>query len=125
MNVTSAIAFMAFPVSPVYGATKSGLRSYTQSLRAQLKNTKIKVFELIAPGSSTPLNEKFIGMDGYNANMLMAPEKIVDKAINGMKKDKYEIYPGLAKLISILSRVAPKFVFNRASKWGESFYLHS
>jgi uncharacterized oxidoreductase len=125
MNVTSAIAFMAFPISPIYGATKSGLRSYTQSLRVQLKKTNIRVFELVAPGSSTPLNHKFIGMEGYDANMLMAPEKIVDKAIDGMKKDKYEIYPGLANMVRILTRLAPKFVFNRGSKMGESYFLHS
>jgi len=53
LNVTSGIALVPFPVSPIYGATKSGLRSYTKSLRVQLKNTSVKVFELIAPGAST------------------------------------------------------------------------
>ncbi len=49
LNVTSGLALIPFPVSPIYGATKSGLRSYTKSLRVQLKNTNIKVFELVAP----------------------------------------------------------------------------
>jgi len=116
MNVTSGVALMAFPISPVYGASKSGLRSYTQSLRAQLKDTDVKVFELIAPGSSTPLNDKFMYDDGFNPKLLMAPEKIVDQAIKGLKNDTYEIYPGLAKLMRIMSRLAPKFMISQASK---------
>lgn len=37
LNVTSGIALMAFPISPIYSASKSGLRSYTRALRVQLK----------------------------------------------------------------------------------------
>ncbi len=55
MNVTSGLALIPFPISPIYGATKSGLRSYTKSLRVQLRNTNIKVFELIAPGAKNTI----------------------------------------------------------------------
>ncbi len=120
LNVTSGIALMPFPISPVYGASKSGLRSYTQSLRVQLKNSSVKVFELVAPGSSTPLNDKFKTEDGFDARMLMAPGKIVDAALKGMQKDRHEIYPGLARLMRIMSRIAPKFLLKQASKAGAS-----
>lgn len=121
LNVTSGIALMAFPISPIYSASKSGLRSYTQALRVQLKHTNISVIELIAPGSSTPLNDKFQQEDGFNANALMAPEKIVDAAIKGMQQDQEEIYPGLAKLMRVLSRVAPNFILSQSGKMGASF----
>lgn len=120
MNVTSGIALGALPISPIYSASKSGLRSYTQALRVQLKNTDIKVIELVAPGSSTPLNDKFVNEDGFSTSMLMAPEKIVDAAIKGMQQDMDEIYPGLAKAMRILSRVAPKFALSQAAKMGAS-----
>lgn len=120
VNVTSGIALMPLPLSPVYSASKAGLRSYTQALRVQVKNTNIKVFELVAPGSSTPLNDKFVHEDGFNASMLMAPEKIIDSAIKGMRNDTYEIYPGLAKLMRVMSRLAPKFILSQASKMGAS-----
>src|ERR1700720_37192 len=51
MNVTSGIALVPFPLSPIYSATKSGLRAYTRSLRVQVKKDHIKVFELVAPGA--------------------------------------------------------------------------
>ncbi|PMD92514.1 short-chain dehydrogenase [Siphonobacter sp. BAB-5405] len=120
LNVTSGIAFMPFPISPIYSASKSGLRAYTQALRVQLMKTSIKVIELVAPGSSTPLNDKFIEEDGFNAKALMAPEKIVDAAIQGMKNDKDEIYPGLAGLMRVMSRVAPKLMLSQAGKMGAS-----
>ncbi|MBD2700901.1 SDR family NAD(P)-dependent oxidoreductase [Spirosoma sp. BT702] len=118
LNVTSGIALIPFPISPIYGATKSGLRSYTQSLRVQLKNTSVKVFELIAPGAKTPLNDTFSDVDGFNDSMLMEPEKLVDKAIKGLQNDTHEIYPGLACVMKIISRVAPSLALSQTSKVG-------
>ena len=120
MNVTSGIALMPFPLAPIYGASKSGLRSYTQSLRVQLKNTNVGVFELVAPGSSTPLNDKFLQEDSFDTRMLMEPEKIVNDGIKGMQNNKEEIYPGLAKVMRIMSRLAPKLALSQASKIGAS-----
>jgi uncharacterized oxidoreductase len=114
MNVTSGLALIPFPVSPIYGATKSGLRSYTKSLRVQLKNTGIKIFELIAPGAKTPLNDKFAG--DVDPKTLMAADKLIAAAIKGFQNDKLEIYPGAAKAIKILSRLAPNFLLKQLSK---------
>ena len=58
LNVTSGIALVPFPLAPIYSATKSGLRAYTRALRVQIKKDNIKVFELVAPGAHTPLNDK-------------------------------------------------------------------
>jgi uncharacterized oxidoreductase len=118
LNVTSGIALMPFPLTPVYGASKSGLRSFTQSLRVQLKHTRIKVFELVAPGSSTPLADKFLDVDGFNPKSMMPAEKIIEEALNGLKKDKYEIYPGPLKIIRYVIRWLPNMVLNFASKIG-------
>jgi uncharacterized oxidoreductase len=117
VNVTSGLALVPFPLAPVYGATKSGLRSYTKSLRVQLKNTGIKVFELVAPGSNTPLNDKFAG--DVDESMMMDPVKLIDVAIKGLQSDKLEIYPGIAKVMNILSRIAPWVIFNQMSKIAE------
>ncbi|ATL48925.1 short-chain dehydrogenase [Chitinophaga caeni] len=121
VNVTSGIALGAFPLSPIYSASKSGLRAYTQSLRVQLKNTGIKVFELLAPGSTTSLNDKFMGEDGFSTRFMMAPEKVVDAALKGIERDKDEILPGASKLLKVLSRLAPKLALAQASKIGASY----
>jgi uncharacterized oxidoreductase len=118
VNVTSGIALMPFAMSPVYSASKAGLRSYTQALRVQLKKTNVHVMELVAPGSSTPLNDKFTTEKNVSAAMMMAPGKIVDAALRGLQRDKPEVFPGLAKLMRIMSRVAPGFMIAQAGKMG-------
>lgn len=119
LNVTSGIALGAFPIAPIYSASKSGLRSFTQCLRVQLRSTGVKVFELIAPGSTTPLNAKFRNGAEVNTRMLVSPEKIVDEAIKGMMSNRNEIFPGSAKIMRMLSRLAPKFLLSQATKTGE------
>lgn len=114
LNVTSALSLIPFPISPVYGGTKAGLRSYTKSLRVQLKNTSIKVFELIPPAAKTPLNDKFA--NDVDTKSLMDTSKLVAIAIKGLEKDKLEIYPGLANVLRIMSRLAPAFFLKQLSK---------
>ena len=114
LNVTSGLSLVPFPISPIYGATKSGLRSYTKSLRVQLKKTNVKVFDLVAPGANTPLNDKFSGdVDGKS---LIEPGKVVDTAIKGLMNEQLEIYPGMARIIKLVSRIAPNFLLKQLSK---------
>ncbi|MBA3828455.1 MAG: SDR family NAD(P)-dependent oxidoreductase [Taibaiella sp.] len=123
LNVTSALVLVPFPTSPIYGATKSGLRSYTRSLRVQLKYTSVKVFELIAPGANTPLIDKFT--DDLDSKYLMQPDKLVGVAIKGMQSGKFEIYPGISSVVRIMSRLAPNLIFNQLAKNVTAAFLGS
>lgn len=58
MNVTSGLAFIPFSKVPVYSATKAFFRSFTLSLRHQLKDTGIEVVEIIPPALNTDLGGK-------------------------------------------------------------------
>jgi uncharacterized oxidoreductase len=120
INVSSGLALVPFPLSPIYGATKAGLHSYSQSLRVQLKNTGIKVFELVAPGAKTPLNDKFA--NDIESISLMDVDKLVNVAIRGIQADKMEIYPGLARVIKVLSRLAPQLIFGQMAKLAQKAY---
>jgi len=56
MNVTSGLAFVPIANAPVYCATKAALHSFTMTLRVQLRDTPIKVFELAPPIVDTELD---------------------------------------------------------------------
>jgi len=105
VNVSSGLAFIPFPVSPIYSAAKAGIHAYTQVLRLQLQDTRVKVFELAPPATDTPLGDPFKGLVDSSINM--KTEKMVSLAIKGILNDKREIKPGLSKMMKIMSRIAP------------------
>jgi uncharacterized oxidoreductase len=55
MTVSSGLAFLPLAMTPTYCATKAAIHSYSQSLRYQLKDTKVQVMELIPPWVQTEL----------------------------------------------------------------------
>jgi len=55
INISSGLAFVPIAFMPVYCATKAGIHSFTLSLRHQLRNTPVKVFEIAPPAVDTEL----------------------------------------------------------------------
>jgi short-subunit dehydrogenase involved in D-alanine esterification of teichoic acids len=69
ITVSSGIGFMPFPLMPTYGASKAGVHSYTESLRAHLAGTGVTVTELVPPAVATAgqekLNPNALPLDGF------------------------------------------------------------
>ena len=114
VNVSSGLAFTPFPISPIYCVAKAGVHSFTQSLRVQLKNTSVKVFELAPPSTQTPLQNGFAPSDTKGSPM-MDVKKLVRQAIRGFQKDHLEILPGFSKVLRLVSRIAPGLAIKAAS----------
>lgn len=55
MTVSSGLAFVPLVRTPTYSATKAAIHSWSQSLRAQLRDTGIEVLELAPPAVQTDL----------------------------------------------------------------------
>lgn len=58
INISSGLAFVPLSFVPVYCATKAAIHSLTMSLRFQLKDSLIKVFEIIPPSVDTELGHE-------------------------------------------------------------------
>ncbi|QLD25442.1 SDR family oxidoreductase [Micromonospora carbonacea] len=56
VNVTSGGAFVPQPFAPLYSAAKAALHSYTVNLRFALRDTAVRVTELIPPAVATTLS---------------------------------------------------------------------
>ena len=115
VNVSSGLAFVPMPITPVYCSTKAAIHSYSLSLRAQLRNTGIKVFELAPPLTETGMLEGFDEED-IKGVPVMPVEKTVAAFLKGFAKDNYEIRIGVANQLWFMSRFFPKFIFAQLSK---------
>lgn len=118
VNVSSGLAFVPLPMVPIYCAAKAGLHSFTQSLRVQLRGTRVTVVELAPPAADTPL------LHGVSAGQTSGPKPmsvqvLAKRAIAGIEAGKLEIRPGLANVLSAMSRVAPRFMLNQMVKMSE------
>jgi uncharacterized oxidoreductase len=114
VNVSSGLAFVPMAIAPVYCAAKAGIHSYTLSLREQLAG-QVRVVELAPPGVETPLlrGEFAKELSGMKA---MDVQILVKKAIAGIESGCDEIVPGQAKLLKLVSRVAPGLGVKMLSK---------
>jgi len=115
VNVSSGLAFVPIAILPVYRAAKTALHSFTQSLRIQLKDTNVIVFELAPPITGTPLLEGDISADDVRVKP-MDVEALVQHAIDGIAKDPLKIRPGLSNLLKLMSRLAPNFILKQLDK---------
>src|SRR3954452_2654946 len=68
LNVTSGLSFMPLANVPVYCATKAALHSFTLSLRWQLRDTHLKVIEIIPPAVDTDLQAPGLHTFGVNVD---------------------------------------------------------
>jgi uncharacterized oxidoreductase len=91
MNVTSGLAFTPFSKVPVYCGTKAFLRSFTISLRHQLKSTNTEVIEIIPPALNTDL-----GGTGLH-NELPSVGEFVESIFNQLKEGKNELTFGTSE----------------------------
>jgi uncharacterized oxidoreductase len=116
VNVSSGLAFVPLPTCPVYCAAKAGLHSFTQSLRVQLKNTNVKVFELAPPATQTELLTGSSEPEDMKGVTVMPVAALVAATLKGLENDVPEIRPGQANQLRFMNRVAPDFILAQLSK---------
>jgi uncharacterized oxidoreductase len=116
LNVSSGLAFVPLPTSPVYCATKAGLHSFTQSLRVQLKNTKVQVFELAPPATQTELLTGTSDAEDLKGVTVMPTETLVEATLKGLSRDELEIRPGQSNQLRFMNRLAPDFILSQLSR---------
>lgn len=97
INISSGLAFTPLASVPVYCATKAALHSLSMSLRYQLKQSPIKVFEIAPPMVDTDLSGK--RDRSRDDSDIMSPEEVAAGVLEAIKNDMYEVALGNAEYL--------------------------
>lgn len=90
VNVMSTAALKGNPNESLYCAAKWGTRGYTESLKAYLKGSNIKVIGVYPGGMNTPFWNKDCGMKP-DTSKFMIPDEVA-KTITDMVRDCESMY---------------------------------
>jgi uncharacterized oxidoreductase len=93
INVSSGLGFMPMLNTPIYSATKAAIHAYSLVLRQQLKDTSVKVIEIVPPMVDTDLNK-----EGRNAAHIkyrgISLSVYIPTVIRGLENDADIIFHG-------------------------------
>jgi short-subunit dehydrogenase involved in D-alanine esterification of teichoic acids len=103
VNVSSVLGFVPFSViNPVYCGTKAWLHFWSMDLRAQLKETSVKVIEIAPPTVATDLHRERDDPDDNKKSKnkgALSVEEFTEEVIGKWKKGDEMIGAGMASEI--------------------------
>ncbi|KAJ9477067.1 putative NADP-dependent 3-hydroxy acid dehydrogenase (putative) [Pseudozyma hubeiensis] len=99
MNVSSVLGFVPYSIiNPIYNGTKSFVHSWTETQRVQLKNTNVRVVEIVPPSVGTDLHRERENPDDnkkhLGATSSLTVEEFMDDLVKGLKADQDVISAG-------------------------------
>jgi uncharacterized oxidoreductase len=93
INVSSGLGFMPMVNTPIYCATKAAIHTYSLVLRQQLKDTSVKVVEIVPPMVDTGLNKE--GRDSAHLKFRgISLSEYIPTVIKGLEDDADIIFHG-------------------------------
>lgn len=114
VNITTGYVYVPSARTAAYSATKTALHVMTQALRYQLRDTRVRVVEVMPPPVATAMS------DHYNGSKT-TPDKVARTILRGVWSDRAEIVIGISRLPQILARLAPhlgfRLVNDMEAKW--------
>jgi len=116
INVSSGLGFVPIAAMPVYCATKAAVHSFTMSLRYQLKDTSIQVFEIVPPAVDTELGRGNTSEESQEYRGI-PPSEVAEATLKALANNEYEIVVGEAKDLVKGARTNPEKTFNNINRW--------
>jgi short-subunit dehydrogenase len=116
VNVSSMGGFFPFPGQTMYGASKAAVKILTKGLYSELIESNVRV-TVVFPGAiatNISQNSGVMGLPSMEASSskipLTSPDKAAETIINGMEKNKFQVYVGNdAKLMNLLYKLVPQW----------------
>lgn len=119
LNNSSISAYKDFPGIGYYSATKSYIKSFTRSLRTELKLYGVHVTCLCPGATATNLyNPNVIDVElGKKLGIMMSAEKVAKLGVQGLFNNHAVVIPGLiTKLMLFLALLTPQWLIYEIRK---------
>jgi len=116
VNVSSGLCFVPIAAMPIYCATKAAIHSFSLSLRHQLRDTSIKVFEIVPPIVDTEL-DKGSREDREQEDRGIPPSEVAKATLRALEDDEYEVVIGMAQNLRMGARKNPEQTFQNINQW--------
>ena len=100
VTISSGIALAPHLGEPTHSATKAALHAFCRCLRAQLKGSTVKIFEVMPPLTDTALTKTVKGKK-------IRPDDVAKAVLAGLERDTFEIRVGIVKALAVLARASP------------------
>ena len=100
VNVSSALSLVPKESAPIYCASKAAMHIFSESLRYQLEDSSVRVFEVVPALVDT-------AMTAGRGRGKISPDALVDEALSGIARDKFYIKIGKTKLLFAINRLFP------------------
>ncbi len=119
LNTCSIAAYKHFPGIAYYGSTKAYIKSFTRSLRHELKYYGVNVTGLFPGATATALYDPTV-IDvelGIRLGIMMRAQSVAKKGVQGLFNNKAIIVPGLTtKLMLLFAWFTPHWIIYQIRK---------
>jgi uncharacterized oxidoreductase len=100
VNVTSGLAIAPRAGSPVYCATKAALRSYGLAVREQLKDTNVRIMEVLPPVVETKMTADRTGKK-------LSAADCAAQIVSGIERNAKQVDVGMVKMLTLVHSISP------------------
>ncbi len=113
INLASALAKRAVPLLSTYSASKAAVKSFSDSLRMELRATgaHVDVVTILPSAINTPFyrwGASRLGVRPHPVSVIYPPTAVADAIVSAAERPQREIFIGsLGKLLSVGERISP------------------
>lgn len=110
VGIGSVAGIRGLPGSEAYGASKSAVITYCESLRVEMKKSDVLVTTICPGFVATPLTQK----NPYKMPFLQTPDEFAEKAVAAIDaRTTYRVVPWQMGVLAKILRLLPNWLFDK------------